>query len=91
MILKPAGDLTIFEVGALYEEIKQAVTAHPQVELDLSEVDTLDATSSPRTGNTADDVIRISLTGSLLRRYLCGLDVVSPPNGFSTPGAPGHP
>jgi hypothetical protein len=28
MILKPAGDVTIFEVGALYEEIKQAVTAH---------------------------------------------------------------
>jgi hypothetical protein len=27
MILKPAGDVTIFEVGALYEELKQAVTA----------------------------------------------------------------
>lgn len=45
MILKPAGDLTIFEVGALHEEIKQAVTAHPQVELDLSEVDKLDASA----------------------------------------------
>ena len=45
MILKPAGDVTIFEVGALYEEIKQAVTAHHQVELDLSEVDKLDASA----------------------------------------------
>ncbi len=45
MTLKPAGDVTIFEVGALYEEIKQPVTAHPQVELDLSEVDKLDASA----------------------------------------------
>ena len=45
MTLKPAGDLTIFEVGALYEELKQVVTAHPQVELDLSEVDKLDASA----------------------------------------------
>ena len=45
MTLKPAGDGTICEVGALYEEIKQAVTAHPQVELDLSEVDKLDASA----------------------------------------------
>ena len=45
MILKPAGDVTIFEVGALYEELKQAVTGHPQVELDLSEVDKLDASA----------------------------------------------
>ena len=45
MTLKPAGDVTIFEVGALYEEIKQAVTALPQVELDLSEVDKLDASA----------------------------------------------
>lgn len=45
MILKPAGDLTIFEVGALHEEIKRAIAAHPQVELDLSEVDKLDASA----------------------------------------------
>ena len=45
MTLKPAGDLTIFEVGALCEELKQAAAAHPQVELDLSEVDKLDASA----------------------------------------------
>ena len=43
MTLKPVGDLTIFEVGALCEEMKQAASAHPQVELDLSEIDKLDA------------------------------------------------
>ncbi|MCW5800653.1 MAG: Putative Anti-sigma-factor antagonist [Nitrospira sp.] len=43
MTLKPVGDLTIFEVGALCEEVKQAAAAHPQVELDLSEIDKLDA------------------------------------------------
>lgn len=45
MTLKPAGDLTIFEVGALHEEIKQVVTAHPQIELAPSEVDKLDASA----------------------------------------------
>lgn len=45
MRLKPAGDLTIFEVGALCEELKQAAAAHPQVELDLSEIDKLDASA----------------------------------------------
>lgn len=45
MTLKPTGDLTIFEVGALCEELKQATGAHPQVELDLSEVDKLDASA----------------------------------------------
>lgn len=45
MILKAPGDLTIFEVGALYEEIKQPVTSHLQVELDLSEVDKLAAST----------------------------------------------
>ena len=43
MTLKPVGDLTIFEVGTLREDIKQALSAHPQVELDLSEIDKLDA------------------------------------------------
>ena len=43
MTVKPAGDLTIFEVGALCEDLKQASTANSQVELDLSEVDKLDA------------------------------------------------
>ena len=43
MTLKPVGDLTIFEVGALCEDVKQAMAAHPQVELDLSEIDKLDA------------------------------------------------
>ncbi|HAP40293.1 MAG: STAS domain-containing protein [Nitrospira sp.] len=45
MTLKPAGDLTIFEVGTLCDELKQAAAAHPQVELDLSEVDKLDASA----------------------------------------------
>ena len=45
MILKAPGDLTIFEVGALYEEIKQPVTSHLQVELHLSEVDKLAAST----------------------------------------------
>lgn len=45
MTLKPTGDLTIFEAGALCEEMKQATKAHPQVELDLSEVDKLDASA----------------------------------------------
>lgn len=45
MTLKPTGDLTIFEAGALCEEKKQATKAHPQVELDLSEVDKLDASA----------------------------------------------
>ncbi|MBA5876584.1 MAG: STAS domain-containing protein [Nitrospira sp. CR1.2] len=45
MTLKPTGDLTIFEVGALCEELKQAIATHPQVELDLSEVDKLDASA----------------------------------------------
>ena len=45
MTLKPTGDLTIFEVGALCEELKQATGTHPQVELDLSEVDKLDASA----------------------------------------------
>jgi ABC-type transporter Mla MlaB component len=43
MTLKPVGDLTIFEVGALCEDVKQARTTHPQVELELSEIDKLDA------------------------------------------------
>ena len=43
MTLKPVGDLTIFEVGALCEDVKQAAAAHPQVELDLSEIDKVDA------------------------------------------------
>ncbi len=43
MTLKPVGDLTIFEVGALCEEVKQAAATHPQVEIDLSEIDKLDA------------------------------------------------
>ena len=42
MTLKPVGDLTIFEVGALCEDVKQAAAAHPQVELDLSEIDKVD-------------------------------------------------
>ncbi len=45
MTLKPTGDLTIFEVGGLCEELKQATATHPQVELDLSEVDKLDASA----------------------------------------------
>lgn len=45
MTLKPTGDLTIFDVGTLCEELKQAAAAHPQVELDLSEVDKLDASA----------------------------------------------
>ncbi|MBS0171669.1 MAG: STAS domain-containing protein [Nitrospira sp.] len=45
MTLKPTGDLTIFEVAALCEELKQTAAAHPQVELDLSEVDKLDASA----------------------------------------------
>lgn len=45
MPLKPAGDVTIFEVGVLYEEINQAVIAHHHIELDLSEVDTFDASA----------------------------------------------
>lgn len=45
MTVKPAGDLTIFEVGALCEDLKQAAAGHPQVELDLSEIDTLDASA----------------------------------------------
>ncbi len=45
MILKPAGDLTIFEVGTLHGEIKQAAATHPQIELDLSEIDKLDASA----------------------------------------------
>ncbi|MCS6318883.1 MAG: STAS domain-containing protein [Nitrospira sp.] len=45
MILKPAGDLTIFEVGALHGEIKQAAATHPQIELDLPEIDKLDASA----------------------------------------------
>ncbi|ULA68919.1 MAG: Putative Anti-sigma-factor antagonist [Nitrospira sp.] len=43
MTLKPVGDLTIFEVGALCEDIKQALGTHPQVEVELSEIDKLDA------------------------------------------------
>ena len=43
MTLKPVGDLTIFEVGALCEDVKQAASAHPQVEIDLSEIDKVDA------------------------------------------------
>jgi len=42
MTLKPVGDLTIFEVGALCEDVKQALTTHPQVELELSEIVKLD-------------------------------------------------
>ena len=45
MTLKPVGDLTIFEVGALCEDVKQALSTHPQVELELSEIDKLDATA----------------------------------------------
>ncbi|HPV84020.1 MAG TPA: STAS domain-containing protein [Nitrospira sp.] len=43
MTLKPVGDVTIFEVGALCEDVKQATSAHPQVEIDLSEIDKVDA------------------------------------------------
>ncbi len=43
MTLKPVGDVTIFEVGALCEDVKQAASAHPQVEIDLSEIDKVDA------------------------------------------------
>ncbi len=43
MTLKPVGDLTIFEVGALCEDVKQAISTHPQVEVDVSEIDKLDA------------------------------------------------
>lgn len=43
MTLKPVGDLTIFEVGALCEDVKQAAAAHAQVELDISEIDKVDA------------------------------------------------
>ncbi len=45
MTLKPTGDLTIFEVAALCEELKHTAAAHPQVEVDLSEVDKLDASA----------------------------------------------
>lgn len=45
MTLKPTGDLTIFEVEALCEDLKQAAAAHPQVEIDLSEVDKLDTSA----------------------------------------------
>ena len=43
MTLKPVGDVTIFEEGALCEDVKQATSAHPQVEIDLSEIDKVDA------------------------------------------------
>lgn len=45
MTLKPAGDLTIFEVSTLHGEIKQAGATHPHIELDLSEIDKLDASA----------------------------------------------
>ena len=45
MTLKPVGDVTIFEVSGLCEELKQATATHPQVEMDLSEVDKLDASA----------------------------------------------
>lgn len=42
MTLKPVGDLTIFEVGTLCEDLKHALATHPQVEVELSEIDKLD-------------------------------------------------
>ncbi len=42
MTLKAVGDLTIFEVGTLCEDLKQALATHPQVEVELSELDKLD-------------------------------------------------
>lgn len=45
MTLKPAGDLTIFEVGVLCDELTQALIAHQEINVDVSEVDKIDASA----------------------------------------------
>lgn len=66
MTLKPVGDVTIFEVGALCEDVKQAASAQPQVEIDLSEIDKVDAAA-------------IQLLIALRRSELCVLTGVTDP------------
>ncbi|GMV52091.1 MAG: hypothetical protein AMXMBFR67_36340 [Nitrospira sp.] len=45
MIIKPKGDVTIFEIGALCGELKAAVASAQPIELDLSEVVKCDASA----------------------------------------------